>query len=163
MVSGQCRIYSLPFAFERFTYLSNSFQGGIFHRVRCVRMKDTDSFECLFFKIASDAFPVLEYLYISNSSPQKEKTHPSIPITFPHLMFLCLKEAHDDYVEQLLLEKNAHLPRLLNLHIQHQSLSTISNGFTKDPKQFNFGTLKNLDLCESFIRPLNFHEYFPLL
>ncbi len=161
---GECRIYSLPFAFDFFIYYNDSFQGGMFHRVRYVKMNSArDSFEYRLFKLMSHDFPFLEFLSISNSFSQKEEKDPTTLIIFPYLMFLGLKYVHDDYAEQFLLKKHAHLPRLLNLRIQYQSLRTITNNFIKDAKQFNFSTLKYLDPCESFVRPENFNEYFPLL
>jgi hypothetical protein len=79
------------------------------------------------------------------------------------ITFIDLKYAHVDYVELFLLKKNMHLPRLLNLAMEFKSLIMITNNFTNDATHFNFGTLKSLDLCQSFVRPDNFHQYFPLL
>ncbi len=93
----------------------------------------------------------------------EDKQHSSTLITFPYLTFIDLKCAHVDYAELFLVKKNMHLPRLLNLSIEYKSLITITNNFTTDAACFNFGTLESLDLCQSFVRPENFHEYFPLL
>jgi len=84
-------------------------------------------------------------------------------ITFPHLKFLNLKLAHVDYAEQFLFEKITHLPRLLNLCINYESLTMITNDFTIDTTWFKFSKLKDLDLDESFLHSENFHKYFPLL
>lgn len=119
-----------------------------------MNMTATYSFEYQLFKLISHEFPFLEILRINNSSPQTIRNHSGTAITFPYLVFLNLKQALDDYAEQFLLKKYIHLPRLLNLCIKYQSLTTITN---------NFSTLKKLDLYESFVRPQNFKEYFPLL
>jgi hypothetical protein len=159
---GKCHVYSLPYEFEYF-HLDNSFQGGMFHKVRYLTMDDTSPFEHKLFQLISQDFPFLEFLYISHIEPQEDKQHSSTLITFPHLKLLDLKWAHVDYAEQLLLKKNAHLPHLLNLCIEYGSLTMITNNFTTDATHFNFGTLKNLDVCQLFVRPENFLKYFPLL
>jgi len=160
---GTCHIYSLPYEFEHFHHLNNYFQGGIFHKVRCLTMSDIDPFEYKLFQLISQAFPFLEFLSISNDRSQKNKQHSSTLIIFPYLTFLDLDCAHYDYAEQLLMEKYAHLPRLVNLCMKYKSLLKITNNFTNDATQFNFGTLKSLDVCRQFVHPENFHEYFPLL
>jgi len=159
----KCHIYTLPYEFEYFVDLDNSFQGGMFHKVRQLKMCDTIPFEHKLFKLISQDFPFLEFLHISNRKPQEDKQHSSTLIAFPYLTFLGLKYAHADYAELFLLEKNMHLPRLLNLSIKYKSLTTITNNFTNDANQFNFGKLKSLDVYQSFVRPENFHQYFPLL
>ncbi|CAF1370589.1 unnamed protein product [Rotaria sordida] len=84
-------------------------------------------------------------------------------ITFPHLKFLDVKYAHVNYVARFLLKKSMHLPRLSNLSIEYELLMLITNHFTNDPTYFNFDKLKSLDVGQSFVRPKNFHQYFPLL
>jgi hypothetical protein len=160
---GRCFIYSLPYDFENFVDLDNSFQGGMFHNVRQLTMSDTMPFKHELFQIISEDFPFLEFLYISNDHPQNDKPHSSILITFPYLTFVNLEYAHVDYAELFLLKTNVHLPRLLNLRIEYESLAKITNNFTDDATYFNFGTLKSLDVCQSFVRSENFHQYFPLL
>jgi len=159
----QCHIYTLPYEFEYFVGLNNSFRGGMFHKVRQLKMNDIIPFEHQLFKLISQDFPFLEFLHISNEKPQEDKQHSSTLITFRYLTFLELKYAHNDYAELFLLEKNMHLPRLLNLSLEYKSLITITNNFTNDANHFNFGKLKSLDIYQPFVRPVNFHQYFPLL
>ncbi|CAF3342186.1 unnamed protein product [Rotaria sp. Silwood1] len=159
---GECHIYSLPYEFEYFN-LDNSFQGGMFHKVRQLTMNDTIPFKHKLFKLISQGFPFLKFLYIINNDPLKDKQHSSTLITFPYLTFLDLTLAHLDYAELFLLEKTMHLPRLLNLAMQYESLTTITNNFTTNAIYFNFGKLISLDICPSFVRPENFRQYFPLL
>jgi hypothetical protein len=64
---GECRIYSLPYDFEYFFNVDNSFQGGTFEKVRQLQMKDTVSFKYELFQRTSQDFPFLKYLYIINS------------------------------------------------------------------------------------------------
>ena len=61
---GVCQIYSLPYDFEYFVDLDNSFQGGMFKNVRLVKMIDNIPFEHNFFELISQEFPFLEFLYI---------------------------------------------------------------------------------------------------
>jgi hypothetical protein len=160
---GKCLIYSLPYEFNYFYNLDNSFQSGIFHKVRYLTMDDTIALEYKLFKLISEDFPFLEFLRICNYYSPKNKDYSLTLIAFPYLTYLDLEDAHDDYAELFLLKINAHLPHLLHLSIQYKSLTTITNNFTNDAMDFNFSKLKSLGVCQPFVRPKNFHEYFPLL
>ncbi|CAF4536716.1 unnamed protein product [Rotaria sp. Silwood2] len=160
---GKCLIYSVPYEFDYFFDLDNSFQGGIFYEVRYLTMDDRVHFEHKLFKLISEGFPFLESLRIWNHHSPKNKEHSLTLIVFRYLTYLDLQDAHDDYAELFLLKKNVHLPRLLNLSVQYKSLITITNNFINDAMDFNFSKLKSLCVCQPFVRPENFHEYFPLL
>lgn len=165
LCNGECHIYSLPYEFEYFNDLNNSFQGGMFDKVRQLKMNDTIPFESKFFQLISEDFSSLEYLYISNEHAQKDKQQSSSSslITFPYLTLLDLQYAHVDYAELFLLKQNMHLPRLLNLSIEYKSINAITNNFTIDAMYFNFRKLISLELCRTFVRPENFRQYFPFL
>ena len=152
---GKCHIYSLPYDFEYFHDLDNSFQGGRFHKVRYLKMLDLIPFEHQLFEIISQAFPFLEFLEISNMRSANEKQNSSTWITFPYLISLDLYSAPVDCAKQFLFRKNAHLPRLLYLSIKCESLRCITNNLTIDSTHFNFGTLKRLYPKQEF--------YFPFL
>ncbi len=126
-------------------------------------MKDRIAFEHKLFQLISEEFPFLEFLYISNPYRMQDKERLFTLITFPYLTLLDLKRAHIQYAELFLLKKNFHLPCLLNLAIEYESLTMITNNFTNNATHFNFERLKSLDVCQSFVRPKNFHQYFPLL
>ncbi|CAF1262621.1 unnamed protein product, partial [Rotaria sordida] len=161
---GVCHVYSLPYQFDAFYRLNNSFQGGMFDKVQGLIMNDEIyPFEHHFFQLISQDFPFLKELYIVNCQPQKDKQHSSTLIRFPHLWLLDLNKAHMDYVEEFLFDKNIHLPRLLNLSIKYESLAIVTNNFTNDAARITCGKLKCLEISEPFIRPENFHHYFPLL
>ncbi|CAF3888562.1 unnamed protein product [Rotaria sp. Silwood1] len=160
---GECHIYSLPYDFEYFVNLDNYFQGGMFHKLRELTICGRDPLEYKLFQIISHDFPFLDVLYISNRYSIKDKQYSSKLITFPYLIFLDLQYTHVDYLELFLLKKNTYLPHLLNLFMEYKSLTMITDNFTNNRTHFNFGKLKSLDVCESFVRPENFHEYFPLL
>ncbi|CAF3314153.1 unnamed protein product, partial [Rotaria socialis] len=88
---GYCFLYSVPYDFEDFVQHNNSYQGGMFQKVRQLTMYNKIPFEL--FKLISEDFPFLQFLYISNGHPQQDKLHSSTLITFPYLTFLNLKYA----------------------------------------------------------------------
>ncbi|CAF4623571.1 unnamed protein product [Rotaria sp. Silwood2] len=159
---GTSHVYSLPYQFQYFLHLNNSFQGDMFDTVRSLTMTDGRPFEHDLFILISKCFPLLQQLYVINYQPQINKQHSSVLITFPHLILLNLVEAHVDYGEQLLCDKNTHLPSLLDLCIEYKSLTIITNNFTNNRIRRNCAKIKKL-YVEKFLRPKNFHQYFPLL
>ncbi|CAF3948088.1 unnamed protein product [Rotaria sordida] len=159
---GTSHVYSLPYQFQYFLRLNNSFQGDMFDTVQCLTMTDGRPFEHNLFKLISQCFPLLKELNVVNHQPQKTKQHSSILIIFPHLILLNLIKAHVDYAEQLLCDKNTHLPALLDLCIKYKSLVMITNNFTNDTICRNCAKIKKLH-ANSLLWPENFHKYFPLL
>jgi len=160
---SRCRIYSLPYQFNGFFYLTNTFQGGMFNYVRCLMMIDSRPFECNFFKVISQDFPFLAKLYIINAQPQKDKQQSSTLIIFPHLILLDLVACYMDYAEQFLVDKNCHLPPLIDLSIRYKSLAMVTKNFTNDSTRLTCAKLTSLTIEEPFVRPENFDQYFPLL
>jgi hypothetical protein len=160
---SRCHIYSLPYQFKTFFNRSNSFHGGMFHNVWCLFTIDFRPFERNFFKVISQSFPVLEKLYIHNDKPQIDKQQSTTFIMFPHLILLDLYLAHVNYAEQFLIDKNCHLPRLLNLGIKYESLATVTHNFTNDATRLTCAKVTSLEIDEQVVRPKNFGQYFPLL
>jgi hypothetical protein len=157
-------IYSLPYQFENSLRLNNSFQGGMFHTVRCLTMKDDISyFEHQLFKVISQDFPFLKKLVIKNVLPQQKKQHSSSLIAFPHLILLNLFEAHVDYAEQFLVDKNTHLPCLPDLCIKFESLEMVTKNFIYDATRLTCAKLKKLHIDGLFVESKNFHKYFSSL
>jgi hypothetical protein len=160
---GECHFYSLPYDFQYFFNVDNSFQGGTFEKVRQLEMKDKIPFERQLFQRISQDFPFLKYLYIINDRAMKNKPYLFTLITFPHLTFLDLDGTHQSYAVLFLFKKHVHLPRLSHLCIEQETLKKITNNFTIDSMHFNFRELKTLDVGEPLVRPKNFHVYFPIL
>jgi hypothetical protein len=158
---GMSHVYSLPYRFEYFLALNNSFKGDMFDTVQCLTMIDGRPFEHNLFKLISQCFPLLKELRVINHQPQKNKQHSSILIIFPHLILLNLIEAYVDYAEQLLCDKYTHLPTLLDLCIESKSLQMITNNFTNNSICRNCAKIKKLQ--GNCLRPMNFRQYFPLL
>ncbi|CAF0811928.1 unnamed protein product [Adineta ricciae] len=160
---SRCHIYSLPYHFKTYHFLTNSFQGGIFTNVQSLVMGDCCSFEHNFFQIISQSFPSLKMLHIMNKKPQKDKQKSLPLIQFPYLIYLYLRGAHADYAEQFLVDKFCHVPCLLSLNIDYESLILITNNFTNDATRLTCSKFTSLRTNESFVPPKNFHQYFPLL
>ncbi|CAF1364571.1 unnamed protein product [Rotaria sordida] len=162
-IGAKCHVYSLPYEFDTFFGLTNSFRRGNFDKVRCLTMHDIHPFEHDYFKIISQDFPFLQKLTVINSEPQKNKQHSSTLITFAQLNELYLMDVHIDYVEQFLFETNTRLPRLNYLTINYEPLAIVTNNFMNDAARFNCSQLRNIYICEPFVRPENFHSYFTSL
>jgi hypothetical protein len=156
-------IYSLPYQFESFINLNNSFQGGMFVKVRCLTMFDVYPFEHQLFEIISNDFHLLKELNIKNRHAQKEKQQSSTLIQFRYLNLLNLVDAHVDYAEQFLVNTTTHLPCLLDLSIKYKSLTMVTNNFTNDATRLYCSKLKGLHTKKPLLRPKHFDEYFPLL
>ena len=107
-------------------------------------------------------FP-LKQLCIWNGTPQKNKQHSSTLNVFPHLIFLDLHSVHVDYAEEFLYDKKTHMPHLLNLRINFETLVIVTNNFTNGAARLSCAKLKKLDLDEPFVPPENFHQYFSSL
>ncbi|UJR22781.1 hypothetical protein I4U23_025813 [Adineta vaga] len=163
-IRARCQIYSLPYEFDMCHNVTNSFNGVIFNNVRSVILvDDIKPFEKEFFQVISKSFPSLQTLTIENDESQKYKKDSFGLITFPHLNVLNLTLAHGHYVEQFLFKRKTHLPCLLHLTMQCESLSIITNNFTNNPTDFNFVQLKTLVTDKAFVHPDNFRSYFPQL
>jgi hypothetical protein len=89
-------------------------------------------------------------LHIINCQPQENKQHLFMLTTFPRLILLNLVEAHVDYAEQLLCDKNTHLPSLLDLFIEYKSLAVITNNFINGAMCRNCAKIKKLHINSSF-------------
>jgi hypothetical protein len=126
-------------------------------------MEDSHPFEHNFFKVISEDFPYLKELSILNNEPQKDKQQSRTTIIFPHLILLDIVSAHVDYAENFLSEENIHLPHLMDLEIRYESLAIVTNNFTSDATRLTCSKVTCLTIDEPFVRPANFHRYFPVL
>ena len=160
---SRSKIYSLPYQFGYFSFLSNSFQNGTFEKVLRLMMADIRSFEHEFFQIISVSFPLLRHLHIFNHEPQKSKQQSKTLITFPKLLHLDIDSAHVDYAEEFLLDQYCHSPCLLKLRIRYASLMSVTSHFTNGATRLTCSKLKRLCINEPFVPPEHFHQYFPSL
>ncbi|CAF4383391.1 unnamed protein product [Rotaria sp. Silwood2] len=156
-----CHVYSFPYEFHNFFYMTSHFQGGMFDKVRCLIMTDLENpFEYELFQIISHSFPFLQKLAICNYQPQRKQY--SFPIiTFPYLLILNLQRANIDYVVQFLCDTKIRLPCLLELTITYESLAMATNSFTNNETRLTCACLQSIVIYGSYVRPENFRTYFP--
>ncbi|CAF2498502.1 unnamed protein product [Rotaria sp. Silwood2] len=161
---GDCHVYSLPYPFSDFLFLSNCFQGGQFNKVRILMMLDRYPFEHKLFKIISEDFPFLQKLIILNLKEQKnDQHHSSTLITFNHLLKLNLISAHNAYATLFLSDRSTRLPCLTNLKIRYSTLASVTNNFTNDETRLNCAKIKSLYVRDLTVHSQNFNSYFPSL
>ncbi|CAF3985651.1 unnamed protein product [Rotaria sordida] len=116
------------------------------------------------YEFKSGIFVNVQFLMdIINKEPQRDKQKSLSLIKFSYLIYLDLQGAHADYAEQFLIDKYCHLPCLLNLNIDYESLVLATNNFTNDATRLTCSKLTSLRINEPFIPPKNFYQYFPLL
>ncbi|CAM4894187.1 unnamed protein product [Rotaria socialis] len=159
---GQCHIYSYPSRMIYYHNLTNSFPGGLFKFVHRVLIYDERPFEYEFFIRIAKAFPFLKMLTIENRSPQLNEDNQNLPIIeYPHLIHLDLASAHDNYIEQLLVNTKTCLSNYIHLVISYRSLQRVTHNFTRDTMRVNCAKVKYLYVCDKSDVPEQFHVYFP--
>lgn len=153
---GQCHIYSYPYTLTHYDNISNHFSGGLFNCVQIVTLFDEHPFEHEFFMRIAQAFPFLKDLTITNSKPQKYKQHSNLNdenrdisiIVYSHLTELHFIQAHDDYVEQFLLDTKTCFLNDIYVSIHDDVLQRVTHNFTRDATQKNYSKIKTLHLHE---------------
>ncbi|CAF4279210.1 unnamed protein product, partial [Rotaria sordida] len=131
---GICLIYSYPYTLRYYENIANNFPGGLFTCVYDVSLYDEHPFEHEFFIRIQKSFPFMERLTIMNRKAQNDKqckklkntNQDLLVIEYSHLKRLILNEAHDDYVEQFLLDTKTCLPYGLDLHIDYKPLKRVT-------------------------------------
>ena len=160
---SRSQIYSLPYPFKSFFFLSNSFQKGTFEKVQRLIMSDIRPFEHQFFQIISQSFSLLRHLHILNNEPQQSKQQTRTLITFAKLVHLDIDSADLDYAGQFLIDEYCHLPSLLQLQIRYASITSVTNHFTNHATRLTCSKLKYLRIIEPFVPSEHFHRYFSSL
>ncbi|CAF4770683.1 unnamed protein product [Rotaria sp. Silwood2] len=70
--------------------------------------------------------------------------------------------AHDDYVEQFLLNTRTSLPNNVSLYINYKSLERVTHNFTRDATRINSTKINYLNLrAQNEYFNLSLKEYFP--
>ncbi|CAF1661111.1 unnamed protein product, partial [Adineta ricciae] len=142
---ARCHIFSLPFMFENFQFLGNSFPSIVFDRVTHLSVSDNVPFEHEFFVRLARHFPSLKELSVINRMSQSnvsdqlnsQETQSFPPIEYPHLTSLFLVYANIDYVDQLLNQEKIVLPCLTKLEVDYDYLISVTNNFTRDATRPN--------------------------
>lgn len=162
--TAHCHVYSLPFLFEQFFFLNNSFRAGQFDHVRILSLFDVRPFEHVFFQIIARDFPFVQELALRNETPQQDRQALRLAaITFHNLSSLDIYYVHDDYVAQFLSAEKAHLPRLSDLTIHYEGLTRLTHEFSDAAECFNCKAIKTLVTHNALARPEKFCLFFPLL
>jgi hypothetical protein len=167
-----CHVFSLPFIFEDLGCIGNTFPNIIFSHVKRLVVCDQVSFKHEFFNRIAWSFPLLRQLSVGNINPQSsildeqnsnDNQLYSI-VKYPYLISLHLASAHIDYVEQFLNETKTHLPRLTELAVNADSLTIVTENFTRDTTRLNCINVKELNTYHGRVKhSKDFHVYFPLL
>ena len=142
-----CHIYSYPYRMKYYDNISNNFPGGLFKYVHTVSLHDEYPFEREFFLQIAQSFPFMKELTVINAKPQKNKLYRKSNndnqnlsiIKYPHLTTLNLLEAHDDYVEQFLVDTEISLSYLL---VSYKALKRVTENFTRNTTRINWAKLR---------------------
>ena len=161
MKQGQCHIYSYPYRWKEYHQITNHFPGIISKYVREISLLDEQSFEHDFFLQISKSFPLLRKLTLINEKAQKNKNHHLSITEYPHLSYLSLMDAHDDYIEEFFLQTNTCLPDNLHVTVDYQGFKRVTQDFTSNATRNNCQKLRSLGLIESDQVPEYVKEYFP--
>ncbi len=163
---GQCHMYSYPYQATWYQSITNHFPGGLFKCVRKVSLYDEHPFEHEFFLKIKKSFPFMSKLTVNNDKPQKNKfddnRHLSI-IEYSYLTHLDLSLAHQDYVEQFLLDTKTWFPRRLKLEVDYQSINKVTLNFTRNQTRINCTNFIYLDVPSQIPITQQLKDYFPYM
>ncbi|CAF1178363.1 unnamed protein product [Rotaria sordida] len=165
---GQCHIYSYPYTMRRYDNIANNFPGGLFTCVCEVSLFDEHPFEHEFFIRIQKSFPFMERLAIINRKAQKHKqckkfkniNQDLFVIGYSHLKRLILDEAHDDYVEQFLLDTKTCLPYGVYLHVDYKPLKRVTYNFKRNATRINCSKVRYICSDTNLRFPKHFKDYF---
>ncbi|CAF4669750.1 unnamed protein product, partial [Rotaria sp. Silwood2] len=148
-----CHIYLYPGQLKYYHTVTNNFPGGLFTCVREISLYDERPFEHEFFLRIAESFPILKKLHLKNSKPQNNKLYTESKhdnqgfsiIKYPYLTNLTLYFAHDDYIEEFLIDTKICLPdNALHLNIDYEQLNRVTDNFTRDITRINCAKLTSL-------------------
>jgi hypothetical protein len=149
---SQCLTYTYPYKLKVYNHISNSFPGGLFKYVSEVSLYDERPFAHEFFLRIAQSFPLMKNLTVINRKPQIDKqcikskndNQDLTIIEYPHLTTLSLGEAHDDYIEQFLLDTRTCLPNNVFLSVVYRSLERVTHNFEREATRINCEKLRFL-------------------
>ncbi|CAF1558949.1 unnamed protein product [Rotaria sp. Silwood1] len=129
-VEDQCLIYSYPYTLKEYNNIINNFSGGLFECVREISLFDERPFEYDFFLRIAQSFPLIEELTLNNQKPRENKQCTKSKdveqdfsiIKYPHLIYLNLYKAHEDYIELFLDHTKTYLPNNMDLATDYELL-----------------------------------------
>ena len=166
---GQCHIYSYPYQAKYHEFITNNFPDGLFKYVRKVSLYDERPFEHEFFVKIAKAFPFMKQLTVNNDKPQRNKfdeqskddnRHLSV-VQYPYLSALNFFYAHDDYVEQFLLNIKTCLTTRLTCRVDFSTLNRITHNFTRDATRTNCAKILGILVPRNISISKQLRDYFP--
>ncbi|CAF2659997.1 unnamed protein product [Rotaria sp. Silwood2] len=166
-----CHVFSFPFKFDRLEMITDRFPTIIFHHVTYLLVFDTVQFKHHFFIRIAKAFPLLKHLTISNrtllfidlNEYEADYIQSYAIIQFSHLISLNLMVVNKYYVEQFLLNRKTHVPRLIRLELFYSHLKNVTKNFTRDSTRHNCANIKRLNFYDACHYSTKFSHYFPVL
>ncbi|CAF1514711.1 unnamed protein product, partial [Rotaria sordida] len=117
-----CHVYSYPYIWTSYFYITNHFADGLFKCVRRIYLTDERPFEHEFFLRIHNSFPFIEKLCLHNYEPQKNDNQQWSIIQYSHLTQLDLRYSHENYIEQFLINTKTYLLNNVSLHVNYNSL-----------------------------------------
>ncbi|CAF1195948.1 unnamed protein product [Adineta steineri] len=165
----RCHIYLYPEQLKYYGTLTNNFPGGLFTCVRTLILDDEHPFQHEFFVRLQKSFPFIKNISLENSKPQNNKLcresqngiQDFAIINYPYLTTLTLYGAHDDYIEEFLVDTKICLPNnLLHINIYYEQLKRVTHNFTRDATRNNCAKLNSLFL-NGRRYPKHAKNYFP--
>jgi hypothetical protein len=166
-----CRVFSLPFKFDRLADITNNIPNIVFNSVTHLLLHDIYPFKHEFFIRLARAFPFLKNLSIDTILAPNWRWHEyhlrdkdwcSI-VEYPHLISLDIYFANSYYAEHFLDETKTHLPRLTELKIRYEDLEMATKYFTRNETRRNCSKVKRLIVKHCIVYPKDVYHYFPLL
>ncbi|CAF1199811.1 unnamed protein product [Rotaria sordida] len=164
-----CHIYLYLDQLKYYYTVTNNFPGGLFPCVRKISLYDDHPFEHEFFLRIAQSFPFMQTLSLKNFKPQNNKLckesqndnqHFSI-INYSYLTNLTLYDAHDDYIEEFLVDTKICLPNnAVHVNIYYEQLKRVTHNFTRDTTRINCAKLNSLHLNGRRL-PKYAKDYFP--
>jgi hypothetical protein len=79
----------------------------------------------------------MKKLSLINEKPQMNNSQHFSIIEYPRLTELILLEAHNDYIEQFLLDTKSSLRCNVDLHVEYRPLKKVTHNFRRDATRIN--------------------------
>ena len=157
---GQCHVYSYPYTLKTYERITNHFPGGLFSNVRKISLFDEKPFEHEFFVRIQKSFPYVKDLTVVNWKAQTNVEKDFKLIHYSHLTGLWLAQAHQDYIEQFLLDTKSALPFNVNIYVDYRSIRRVTNDFKRFETRINSSKINCIysDSKQQFSK--QFRNYF---
>lgn len=167
--NSRCHICSYPCQMTYFDYISNRFPGGLFPYVLKVVLVDQRPFEREFFVRIQKYFPMMKHLTIENEKSQQKKFYEKVKednhqnmltISYPNLKAIYLSRAHEDYIEQFLLDTETCLPNNVFLFVKHEQSQNVTFNFQRNETRMNCAKIIYFLSEQDFKLSENAEHYF---